>query len=111
VSLKTFVTSLFRSPKADPSRRLFLRGVVGGVAALALAPVLKVFASKPPPLTAAEKELIFSQALVTEEARAACAMAMVEPIRRSLEYQAVGRKLLMVDELPTHALARYRIAE
>jgi hypothetical protein len=32
---------------------------------------------------------------------------MVEPIRRSLEYQAVGRKLLMVDELPQGALARY----
>ena len=32
---------------------------------------------------------------------------MVEPIRRSLEFQAVGRKLLMVDELPQGALARY----
>jgi len=32
---------------------------------------------------------------------------VVEPIRRSLEYQAVGRKLLMVDELPQGALARY----
>lgn len=32
---------------------------------------------------------------------------MVEPIRRSLEYQGVGRKLLMVDELPQGALARY----
>jgi len=29
---------------------------------------------------------------------------VVEPIRRSLEYQAVGRKLLMVDELPQGAL-------
>jgi hypothetical protein len=32
---------------------------------------------------------------------------MVEPIRRALEYQAVGRKLLMVDELPQGAYARY----
>jgi len=32
---------------------------------------------------------------------------VVEPIRRSLEYQAVGRKLLLVDELPQGALARY----
>ena len=32
---------------------------------------------------------------------------VVEPIRRSLEYQAVGRKLLMVDELPQGAYARY----
>ena len=32
---------------------------------------------------------------------------MVELIRRSLEYQGVGRKLLMVDELPQGALDRY----
>ncbi len=55
----------------------------------------------------AEKEMIIAQALQTEEGRTALAQSMVEPIRRSLEYQAVGRKLLMVDELPQGALARY----
>lgn len=54
-----------------------------------------------------EKEMIIAQALETDEGRTALAQAMVEPIRRSLEYQAVGRKLLMVDELPQGALARY----
>jgi hypothetical protein len=54
-----------------------------------------------------EKEMIIAQALETEEGRVALAQSMVEPIRRSLEYQAVGRKLLMVDELPQGALARY----
>jgi hypothetical protein len=54
-----------------------------------------------------EKELVIAQALETDEGRTALAQAMVEPIRRSLEYQAVGRKLLMVDELPQGALARY----
>lgn len=54
-----------------------------------------------------EKEMIIAQALETDEGRVALAQAMVEPIRRSLEYQAVGRKLLMVDELPQGALARY----
>jgi len=54
-----------------------------------------------------QKEMIIAQALETEEGRTALAQAMVEPIRRSLEYQAVGRKLLMVDELPQGALARY----
>jgi len=54
-----------------------------------------------------EKETIIAQALETDEGRVALAQAMVEPIRRSLEYQAVGRKLLMVDELPQGALARY----
>jgi len=55
----------------------------------------------------AEKEALIAQALDTDEGRVALAQAMVEPIRRALEYQAVGRKLLMVDELPQGALARY----
>ena len=54
-----------------------------------------------------ERELIIAQALETEEGRVALAQAMVEPIKRALEYQAIGRKLLMVDELPQGALARY----
>jgi hypothetical protein len=58
-------------------------------------------------LTDSEKEVIISQALETDEGRVALAQSMVEPIRRSLEYQAVGRKLIMVDELPQGALARY----
>ena len=32
---------------------------------------------------------------------------MVDPIRRALEYAGVGRKLIMVDELPPGAVARY----
>jgi len=58
-------------------------------------------------LTESEKNEILAQAIDTDEGRVALAQAMVEPIRRSLEYQAVGRKLLMVDELPQGALARY----
>lgn len=58
-------------------------------------------------LSDSDKEMIIAQALETDEGRTALAQAMVEPIRRSLEYQAVGRKLLMVDELPQGALARY----
>ena len=58
-------------------------------------------------LTDQDKEMIIAQALQTDEGRTALAQAMVEPIRRALEYQAVGRKLLMVDELPQGALARY----
>ena len=55
----------------------------------------------------AEKEAVVAQALETPEGRVALAQAMVEPIRRALEYQAVGRKLLMIDELPQGAYARY----
>lgn len=58
-------------------------------------------------LTQEMKEAVIAQALNTDEGRVALAQAMVEPIRRSLEYQAVGRKLLLVDELPQGALARY----
>ncbi len=54
-----------------------------------------------------ERESLIAQALETPEGRVALAQAMVEPIRRALEYQAVGRKLLMVDELPQGAYARY----
>jgi hypothetical protein len=54
-----------------------------------------------------ERMELIAQALDTDEGRVALAQAMVEPIRRALEYQAVGRKLLMVDELPQGALARY----
>jgi len=55
----------------------------------------------------AEREMLISQALESPEGRVALAQAMVEPIRRALEYQAVGRKLLMIDELPQGALPRY----
>ena len=55
----------------------------------------------------AEREAVVAQALETSEGRVALAQAMVAPIRRALEYQAVGRKLLMVDELPQGAYARY----
>ncbi len=58
-------------------------------------------------ITDYDREMVIAQALETDEGRTALASAMVEPIRRALEYQAIGRKLLMVDELPQGALARY----
>ena len=54
-----------------------------------------------------QREAIIAMALETPEGRTALAQAMVEPIKTSLMYQAIGRKLLMVDELPQGALARY----
>ena len=47
-----------------------------------------------------QRESIIAMALETAEGRTALAQAMVEPIKTSLMYQAIGRKLLMVDELP-----------
>ena len=54
-----------------------------------------------------QREQIIAMALDTAEGRTALAQAMVEPIKTSLMYQGIGRKLLMVDELPQGALPRY----
>lgn len=55
-------------------------------------------------LTNEQKEYLISKALETEEGRIALAQAMANPIRISLDYQGVGRKLLVVDPLPQGAL-------
>jgi hypothetical protein len=54
-----------------------------------------------------QREQIIAQALETPEGRTALAQAMVEPIKTSLMYQAIARKLLMVDQLLQGQLARY----
>jgi hypothetical protein len=54
-----------------------------------------------------QREQIIAVALESAEGRTALAQAMVEPIKTSLMYQGIGRKLLMVDELPQGALPRY----
>lgn len=58
-------------------------------------------------LTNDQKEFLISKALETEEGRVALAQAMANPIRVSLDYQGVGRKLLVVDPLPQGALPVY----
>jgi hypothetical protein len=55
----------------------------------------------------ADREAMIAQALDSPEGRDTLAQAMIEPIRRSMDYQGIGRSLLMVDELPTGAYARY----
>ena len=89
------------------NRRKFLGKVIknvaivcGGIAAYPT--IRKVFVREPftPPLTDEEKEYVIAQALKTPEGRAALANAMVEPIRNSLDYHGVGKKLLMANELP-----------
>ena len=53
------------------------------------------------------REKMICIALDTTEGRKLLAEAMIEPIKTSLLYQAVGRKLLMVDELPQNAIPKY----
>ena len=54
-----------------------------------------------------QRDMVIGQALQSAEGRVVLAQAMIEPIKISLEYQGIGRKLLMIDELPQGALARY----
>ncbi|MNB85422.1 Phage capsid family protein [compost metagenome] len=58
-------------------------------------------------MTNEQKEYLIAKALETEEGRVALAQAMANPIRISLDYQGVGRKLLVVDPLPQGALPVY----
>jgi hypothetical protein len=61
----------------------------------------------PPNTYNAERADFIAQALDTPESRTALASAMVDPIRRALDYQAIGRSLFMVDELPQGGYAHY----
>tara|TARA_Y100000310_G_C19968813_1_gene484540 strand:- start:56 stop:289 length:234 start_codon:yes stop_codon:yes gene_type:complete len=54
----------------------------------------KVMAFVKDSLSDQDKEMIIAQALDTDEGRVALAQAMVEPIRRSLEYQAINYGLI-----------------
>jgi hypothetical protein len=58
-------------------------------------------------LTDIEKEALIVRALGSESGKMALAQAMATPIRLSLDYQSVGRKLLVVDPLPQGALPVY----
>jgi hypothetical protein len=58
-------------------------------------------------MTQEQKEFLIEQALSSEEGRVALAASMANPIRLTLDYQAIGRKLLVVDPLPQGALPVY----
>jgi len=49
----------------------------------------------------AKRRRLISKSLETPEGRNALAQSMVEPIRKSLEYQAVGRNILFLKEFAT----------
>jgi len=87
-------------------RRSFFKILFGTVATAFIAPRLITAPNfeKPKESPRAkfnrERANMISQALDTPEGRIALAQSMCEPIRRSLQYQAIGRKLLMVEVLP-----------
>ena len=57
--------------------------------------------------SADERDTMMLKALSSERGRAVIASSMANPIRLSLDYQGVGRKLVVVDPLPQGALPVY----
>jgi hypothetical protein len=54
-----------------------------------------------------QKDELVRRALMTQEGKIALGQAMANPIRRNLDYQGVGRRVLVVDPLPQGALPVY----
>ena len=52
------------------------------------------------PITLEDKFAIIAKALSTSTGRTALAQSMVAPIRQALNYDSIGRRLLMVEDLP-----------
>ncbi len=60
-----------------------------------------------PSFTEEQKDELVRRALMTTEGKIALGQAMANPIRRNLDYQGVGRRVLVVDTLPQGALPVY----
>jgi hypothetical protein len=60
-----------------------------------------------PSFTEEQKDELIRRALMTTEGKIALGQAMANPIRRNLDYQGVGRRVLVVDPLPQGALPVY----
>ena len=90
-------------------RRRFLKKLFVASAVAAVMPISAIVSKIGPEKTLSqhEKELVVSAALDSSEARKALAEVMIEPIKTSWQYEDIGRKLLMVDELPQGAFAKY----
>ena len=54
-----------------------------------------------------QRDELVKRALMTQEGKIALGQAMANPIRRNLDYQGVGRRVLVVDPLPQGALPVY----
>jgi len=60
-----------------------------------------------PSFTDQQRDELIKRALLTQEGKIALGQAMANPIRRNLDYQGVGRRVLVVDPLPQGALPVY----
>lgn len=60
-----------------------------------------------PSFTDQQRDELVKRAMFSEEGKIALGQAMANPIRRNLDYQGVGRRVLVVDPLPMGALPVY----
>jgi len=60
-----------------------------------------------PSFTDEQRDELIKRALMTQEGKIALGQAMANPIRRNLDYQGVGRRVLVIDPLPQGALPVY----
>lgn len=60
-----------------------------------------------PSFTDEQRDELIKRALMTQEGKMALGQAMANPIRRNLDYQGVGRRVLVIDILPQGALPVY----
>jgi len=60
-----------------------------------------------PSFSDVQRDELIKRALMTQEGKIALGQAMANPIRRNLDYQGVGRRVLVVDPLPQGALPVY----
>ena len=60
-----------------------------------------------PSFTDTQRDELIKRALMTQEGKIALGQAMANPIRRNLDYQGVGRRVLVIDPLPQGALPVY----
>jgi hypothetical protein len=60
-----------------------------------------------PSYTDEQRDELIKRALMTQEGKIALGQAMANPIRRNLDYQGVGRRVLVIDPLPQGALPVY----
>jgi hypothetical protein len=63
--------------------------------------------SQRPSVTDEQRDELVKKALMTQEGKIALGQAMANPIRRNLDYQGVGRRVLVIDPLPQGALPIY----
>ena len=60
-----------------------------------------------PSHTDSQREELIKKALMSQDGKVALGQAMANPIRKNLDYQGVGRRVLVVDPLPQGALPAY----